>query len=407
MEGDRGSHEGVRVGDAQAIVAVPEPSAKALEYYAVRNVLWGADVAWTLAVLALFLWLGWSARIRELAQRLTRGRVRSTLAYIALYSLLAALLALPLDFVASYVVQHRFGLSDQTLVKWLSDYCIAFAVDTATAAGVAVVIYALLRRSPRRWWIHAALLALPFTFAVFIVDPVWVAPLFNKFGPMKDPALEAKIQALADRAGIEGARIYEVEKSVDTKAVNAYVAGLFATKRIVLWDTIIARLGQRQLLAVMGHEMGHYVLRHGQQDVAVAWLLAILSLYAAHRVCDGLIRRHRARFGFDRLDDVASWPLLWLVFTVVMLVTQPLFNAFYRHQEHEADRFALEITRDNRAAAEAMVGLQVSNLAVPRPNAILHILRDTHPSLAERIDFANTYRPWASGRPLAYGDKFH
>src|SRR6185369_11237847 len=239
-----------------------------------------------------------------------------------------------------------------------------------------------------------------------LVAPVWIAPLFNKFEPMHDKALETRILALADRAGIEGSRVFEVNKSVDTKTLNAYVAGLWQTKRIVLWDTIIRRLDERQLLFVMGHEMGHYVLHHGPRIIAFLWALALLSLYAAHRLCDGLIRRHHARFGFERLDDVASWPLLTLVFALVTLVAQPAFNAFDRYQEHEADRFGLEITRDNRAAAEAFLRLYQQNLDVPRPNPILHILRDSHPSVAERIEFANSYRPWERGERLEYGDKF-
>ena len=398
--------ESDRRGDQAVYVAVPEPSAQALEYYAVRNSLWAIDLAWGLVVLALFLFLGWSARIRDFAHRLTRGRVRAALIYIAVFSLAAALLALPLDFIRGYVVEHRFGLSDQTVAKWLADHAIAFAVETATTFVSVVVIYALLRRSPRRWWLYAGMLALPFLFVTFIVEPLWVAPLFNRFGPMKDRALEAKIAALADRAGIEGARIFEVEKSVDTKKVNAYVAGLLGTKRIVLWDTIIARLEEGQLLAVMAHEMGHYVLRHGQERLLAIWALVVLSLYAAYRACGALIRRYHARFGFERLDDIASWPLLSLIAGLVLLVTQPLFNAFTRHLEHEADRFGLEVTRDNRAMAEAFLRLQESNLDVPRPNPILHIVRDSHPSLGERIDFANTYRPWAAGQPLRYGDKF-
>ena len=407
MEGDRGGDQAARVAPADAYVAVPDPSAQALEYYAVRNTLWAADLAWGFAVLALFLFLGWSARIRTFAQRLTRGRVRAAFIYIAVFSILAALLALPLDFIRGYVVEHRFGLSDQAFAKWLADQAIAFAVETFTTFVSVVVIYALLRRSPRRWWLYAGLLALPFLFVAFIVEPVWVAPLFNKFGPMKDRALEAKIATLADRAGIGGARIFEVEKRVDTKKVNAYVAGLLGTKRIVLWDTIIERLDQRQLLTVMAHEMGHYVLRHGQQRLLAIWGLIVLSLYAAHRLCDALIRRYHARFGFERLDDMASWPLLSLVAALVFFVTAPLFNAFTRYLEHEADRFALEVTRDNRAMAEAFLRLQQSNLDVPRPNPILHVLRDSHPSLGERIDFANGYTPWAEGRPLRYGDKFH
>jgi Zn-dependent protease with chaperone function len=329
-----------------------------------------------------------------------------TFIYVAIFTALTALLALPLDFVGGYVVEHRFGLSEQTLAKWAADQAIGFVVATIVTFAAVLPIYALLRRSPRRWWLYASLLAIPFIFAIFLLEPIWVSPFFNRFGPMKDHALEAKIHALAERAGVGGARIFEVEKSVDTKKVNAYVAGFLDTKRIVLWDTILKRLDERQLLFVMGHEMGHYVLHHGQRIVLVLSALVMLSLYGAHRICGRLIARHKARFGFDRLDDVASWPLISLVAGIVFLVAQPFFNAFSRHLEHEADRFGLEITRDNRAAGEAFIRLQQQNLGVPRPNIVMHILRDTHPSVAERIAFANTYKPWATGAPLAYGDKF-
>ncbi len=389
-----------------AAVAVPEASEKALDYDFTRNVLWAVDLAWGLAVLALFLFTGWSARIRDLAQRLTRGRVRMTLVYVVVFTLLTALFALPLDFIREYVVEHRFDLSEQTLGKWAADEAIGLAVNTMVTFAAVLPIYALLRRSPRHWWLYAGLLAIPFIFAIFLLEPIWVAPLFNKFGTMKDKALEAKIHALAERAGIEGARIFEVEKSVDTKKVNAYVAGFLDTKRIVLWDTILKRLDQRQILFVMGHEMGHYVLHHGQRIVLVLSALVMLSLYAAHCLCGGLTKRYGARFGFDRLDDVASWPLISLVSGVVFLAAQPLYNVLTRHLEHEADRFGLEITRDNRAAGEAFLKLQQENLGVSRPNIVMHILRDTHPSIAERIEFANTYRPWTKGEPLTYGDKF-
>ena len=123
-------------------------------------------------------------------------------------------------------------------------------------------------KSPRRWWLYTSALAVPFIILIVLVQPVWIDPLFNRFGPMQDKALEAEILALADRAGIEGGRVFEVAKSEDTKALNAYVNGFGSTKRIVLWDTIIKALDRRKLLVVMGHEMGHYVLDHLWQLIA-------------------------------------------------------------------------------------------------------------------------------------------
>jgi STE24 endopeptidase len=196
--------------------------------------------------------------------------------------------------------------------------------------------------------------------------------------------------------------VFEVNKSVDTKRVNAYVTGVGRTKRIVLWDTLLDKLEPDQVAFVVAHEMGHFVLRHVLALIALTAVLALVSLYLIHRVAGRLIHRFGHRFGFTELSDPASLPLLVLLATVVSFVTTPLLLGFTRHQEHEADRFALELTRDNRAAATAFVRLQEENLAIPRPGVLFMLWRGSHPALGDRVDFANRYRPWTSGEPLRY-----
>jgi STE24 endopeptidase len=268
------------------------------------------------------------------------------------------------------------------------------------------VPYLLLRKSPRRWWLYTAIALVPFIVLANLVAPIWIAPLFNKFEPMQDKALEQKILSLAGRAGIEGSRVYQVNKSVDTKTLNAYVAGLFGTKRIVLWDTTLKRMTDRELLFVMGHEMGHYVLHHVWQAIAFAVLLLTASLYVAYRTADAVIARYGRRWGFTSLADVASLPLLLLLMSAFGLVVTPLQLAFTRHMEHESDRFGLEITQTNHSAGTAFVKLQQDALANPRPGLLYKIFRESHPPLGERIDFANQYHPWTTGQPLEYGGKF-
>jgi Zn-dependent protease with chaperone function len=197
-----------------------------------------------------------------------------------------------------------------------------------------------------------------------------------------------------------------VDKSVDTRALGAYVVGFGPTKRIVLYDTLLEKLTPDEILFVVGHEMGHYALRHVLILLALNWLLAMFALWVVHRSAGSLLRRFGRRFGFDRLDDPASVPLFLLLTSLVSFVIQPVALAFSRHLEREADRFGLEIARDNRAAATAFVKLQQENLAVPRPAPLYQLWRAGHPSLAERITFANEYRPWATGAPLRYGDHF-
>src|SRR5437667_8846614 len=176
-----------------------------------------------------------------------------------------------------------------------------------------------MRKSPRRWWLHAWMAATGAGALMVFLTPVWIDPLFNRFGPMKDKALEADILALASRAGIPGSRVFEVDKSADTKAVNAYVTGFMASKRIVLWDTLVARLDRRELLTVLGHEMGHYVLGHVRQGVLLSAVLTFFGFYAFYRVNGRLIERFKERFGFDRVSDIASWPLILLLLGIGQL----------------------------------------------------------------------------------------
>jgi Zn-dependent protease with chaperone function len=388
------------------LVAVPEPDAKALAYYRGGNVLWWLGQAFGVGFPLLLLATGFSARMRDRAERIGRHWVPAVAVYAVLYGALDWLAARPLAFYGGFLRPHAYGLSNQTFAKWLRDGSIDLAVSTGVGALLAVGLYAWIKKAPRRWWLGATACLVPFLLLVFLVEPLWIAPLYNDFGPMKDPALETEILGLAGRAGIEGGRVFEVAKSVDTNAVNAYVTGFLASKRIVLWDTLLARFDAPEVLAVMGHEMGHYVLHHVLQGIAVYSLLAGLGLYGIHRLAPLAIARWRGRFGFARLDDVASLPLLLLLLQLGSFAILPAALAFSRHMEHEADRFALELTQDGRAAALAFAKLQQSNLSHPRPGPLYVWWRASHPPLGERIDFANRYRPWERGEPLRYGGRF-
>lgn len=387
-------------------VPVPEPTAKAVSYYRSGNVLWVVETIWALAVPALILLTGVSARLRTTARRVGRRWLLAAVLYIAVYLLLDYLLNLPVAFYRDFAREHAYGLSNQTLAKWARDAATNLAVTIVLGALVLPIPYLLLRRSPRRWWLYSGLAALPVLVFVVFVTPIWIEPLFNRFGPMQNKVLETSILALAERSGIDGARVYEVDKSVDTKTLNAYVTGVGSTKRIVLWDTIIKKLSPEELLFVMGHEMGHYVLHHVLYTVLGLAALIMLSLYVVHRTADWLIERFRDRFGFEQLSDIASLPLLLLLLQATLLAAAPVYLALSRHLEHEADRFGLELTQNSRAAALAFVKLQEEDLAVPRPGLLFVLWRAGHPPLGERIDFANEYRPWERAEALRYGDLF-
>jgi Zn-dependent protease with chaperone function len=344
--------------------------------------------------------------MRNFARRLGRKWILVVAIYLVLYLLLDYLLSLPLSYYQGFVRQHAYDLSNQTFAKWFGD-----SIKGLFVGVIAVVLFGwfpflLLKKSPRRWWLYTGLAAIPFLFFLILVTPIWVSPMFNDFGPMEDRELEAEILALAERAGIEGGRVFQVNKSVDTEAVNAYVTGFLNTKRIVLWDTIIDKLDREELLFVMGHEMGHYVLKHVITSIFFFSVLIIVVLYAIYRSAGALIARYRERFGFESLDDVAALPLILLLVNVYFFVLAPVAQGFSRYHERESDRFGLELTQRNRPAATAFVKLQQENLGNPRPGLLFKLWRATHPPLGERIDFCNDYRPWETGGEMRYADRF-
>jgi Zn-dependent protease with chaperone function len=378
-------------------VPVPPASDKALSYYHSGNILWFVEILWGMLIPALFLFTGFSAKIRNWAQKIGKKWFFVVGIYFIIFTIISTLIDLPLSYYTEFIRQHAYDLSNQTFGKWAGDTLKSLMVGSVFGFCIVWIPYWLLKKAPKRWWLYVGLGTVPFMFLIMLVEPIWVEPLFNDFGPMKNKALEAKVLALADRAGIEGSHVFEVNKSVDTKELNAYVTGFLGTKRIVIWDNTIAKMTEGELLFVLGHEMGHYVLGHVWKEIVFSSLMMLLTLFLADRAAKVIIARYKERFGFDRLSDIASFPLILLLFGVFGFIINPLDNWISRAIEHQADQFGLEITRDNHDAATAFVKLQMENLSNPRPALWYKILRADHPVLGDRIDYANTYKPWEKG----------
>ncbi|MFC1728942.1 M48 family metallopeptidase [candidate division KSB1 bacterium] len=385
---------------------MPEPTEKAMRFYTTGNMFYILTVALGFLIPALFLFTGFSAKIRDWSVKTGRKWFFIIACYIAIFTVIEAIIYFPLDYYLGFVRLHDYGLSNQIFGKWFGDSMISLGLSLFLGVLIIWIPYLLFKKSPKRWWLYTGLAFIPLLLFVVLITPVLIDPLYNDFGPMKNKELEAKILDLAETAGIEGSRVFEVNKSVDTEAVNAYVTGFGGTKRIVLWDTIIEKLDEDELLVVMAHEMGHYALNHVMTGILFAIAGTFLVLYLVYRTIWFMIRKFGGRFRFDRLDDIASYPLLMLMISFYSFLGNPLVNAFSRYLERESDRFALEITHDNRAAAEAFVKLQYENLANPRPGIIYTIMRASHPSLGDRIDFCNEYKPWETGEELKYGHLF-
>ncbi len=385
-----------------AQVIVPEASEQAMSYYQSGNMLWLLDQLWSFIVPLLFLITGFSGKLASFTERWGKKWFFALSFYLVVFVGLYQLLDLPLNFYAGYVRDHAYGLSTQTVGRWLDNYGKTALVILVSALAFVWIFYLLLKKSPRRWWFYSSLVSIGILFIMMFIQPIWIDPLFNQFGPMKDKQLEKQILDLAARAGIENGRIFEVDKSQDTKMLNAYVVGFGATTRIVLWDTTLKQLKPDEILFVMGHEMGHYVLHHIWWDMLYLSALSFLLFYLVYRSANFLMRRYQKRFGFKHLSNSASLPLLLLLVNIFLLLASPLSNYISRCMERQADRFGLEITQNNQAAGEAFVALQQENLANPWPGPLYKFWRSTHPPLGERVTFCNTYCPWAQGESLTY-----
>ncbi len=389
-----------------AQAAVPAATDQAIRYYQSGNVLWIIQQEWSLIVPLLFLLWGLTGKLGTLAEKWGKKWFFSLVIYLAMFLTLYKILNIPLDFYADYIREHAYGLSTQKLGRWLENYGKGILVALLGSCAFIWIFYLLLKKSPRRWWVYSSLTSIGVMFILVFIQPIWIDPLFNRFEPMKDKQLEQQILGLAARAGIEHGRVFEVDKSQDTGTLNAYVVGFGTTNRIVLWDTTIKQMTPDELLFVMGHEMGHYVLNHIWWSIVYFGALSFAMFYLTYKSATFLLHRYHKRFGFKHLYDIASLPLLLLLINLFALLSSPLSNYVSRYMEHEADRFGLEITQNNEAAARAFIALQQKNLAIPYPGTVFTFWRSTHPSLGERIEFCNSYCPWKQHEPLKYAEYF-
>ena len=342
---------------------------------------------WSLAVPAVIVFTGLGAHLRNCCNRITQKWLLNTALYALFFLLIIAVLSIPLDFYGGYIRPHHYGLSNQTLGRWFNHFLMETGVFTLMGIVLVWILYGIIRKSPKRWWLYFGLLNFPLAIVLVFVQPIWIAPLFNTFGPMKNKHLEQKVLQLAKRAGIEGSRVYEVDMSADTKQVNAYVTGVGRSKRIVIWDTSIAELTEDELLFVVGHEMGHYVLHHLWWAILIHTSITIIGLFLVHVAARWCLGRWSSRMKFSEIGDIASLPLLLLLYLIFSFVLNPVALYFSRTIEHDADTFGLELTHLNHAAATGFVKLTSTNLANPWPGPIYMFWRASHPSVGQRIEF--------------------
>jgi STE24 endopeptidase len=382
---------------AELPVAVPQATAAVLAQQRDGNIHWAAFRLLELAIPLLFLFTGLGARLRRMCESISGRRWFWTVTlFVCAYLVLATLIALPFDFYVGYVQQRAAGRSNQTLRNWLAGEGVQLAVRLIAASLLIWLPYRLIARSPRRWWLYCALALIPFAFLAFVAWPVWVDPVTTTYKPLDNPPLEARIEALTARCGIPHVPVFVGGNSTR-------VTGLGPTNRIILQSNLASVETPDQIEFTVGHELKHYVMGDNWKALAIVAAFLLAGFWLTDRLGRAAIRRFSRRWGFSELSDPASFPLIVLMLTVFWLAFLPFFNLIARHIEFEADRFGLELTHQNHAAAMVFVRDAQSGDVAPDWDTFFLIFQATHPSIAQRIEFANNYKPWEQGRPLVYG----
>jgi Zn-dependent protease with chaperone function len=364
----------------------------------IYDVLYFVDVVYGVAVLLLILRTGWSARMRAFATRHVRWPFVAAMLYFVLLSLVTAILTFPLDLYGGFIVPHQFDLTNQSFAAWMGDFGKALAVNIVIFTPIAAVALILIRRI-HRWWLALWIGSIPLIILGVLAQPLIIDPLFNNFQPLRDASLRSALLEEASRAGIENKRVYEVDKSKQTKEMNAYVTGIGPSARIVMWDTLLAKLDRDEILAVMGHEMGHYVLKHLWKGIAFTIAITFLGFFIAQRFFEWGLARWGVGWKISDRADPAAIPWLLAVSSILAFLLSPVYSGYSRHVEHQADVFGLELTHLNEAMASSFVKFAEDSKADPRPPRFIEWWRYSHPSLGRRIDFVLAYKPWEKGQP--------
>jgi STE24 endopeptidase len=368
------------------------------EHSRIGDIVYFVAQAWDIGILLLILGTGLSRRLADLASRAVRWPVVVSMLYFLLFSVVTTILWFPLSYYAGFWVEHHFDLTNQTFASWLVDEGKEFLVSVAIGAPVAALALFAIRRF-KKWWRVIWLGSIPLIVIGTVIWPLLIDPVFNDFIPLENARLKARLQAEAGQAGISGGRIYQVDKSKQTKTMNAYVTGIGPSKRIVLWDTLLQKLTDDEIVATMGHEMGHYVLHHLWKGIAFSVFLSFFTLMLGQRIIERGVGRFGPRWRITSPGEPAALPWLLLVSSLVTFVLAPVISGYSRHVEHQADVFGLELTHLNEPTASSFVKFAEDSKQNPYPSRFIEFWRYGHPALGRRVEFALRYRPWAEGKP--------
>ena len=387
-----------------------ERQAKAVAYSRAGYTLY--FVSYFLGGLFLFLMLrlGWAAKFRDIAENISDKKWVQGFVFVPLLFLSLDVLHLPVRLYWHALSLH-YQQSVQGWDSWFWDWTKGELLDVGFGIVLVLILFAVMRRSPRRWWLYFWFPAVLILLGVIVITPLVIDPLFNKFEPLskQHPDLVASIEKLTKHAGvpIPPDRIFLMAASRKTNAINAYVTGLGASKRVVIWDTTIQKTTNEESLFIVGHELGHYVLGHVWQGFLIGASGLLLSLYLLFRGLHWALDRWARDWNLYGQEDWASLAVLLLLLQVMLFVSSPVISGYSRIQEHAADVYGLEVIHglvpdSEEVAAHAFQVLGELDLSDPNPPPFITFWLYSHPPLADRLVFAHSYDPWSKGESPKY-----
>ena len=364
---------------------------QAIKYQKAKNIHFFVDQGYSILVLILFLFLGLSGFCRRQVEKITKKRFWVVFFYALVFIILAFIVGLPSSYYGFHLEQ-KYQLSNQNFFQWfgeqLKGLLVIFIIGVLAIEG----IYFALKKAPRTWWIYVSVVFVFFTVLLINLAPVLIMPLFNTYTPLPQGEIREKLIALSDKAGVKVEGIYEMDMSKQTKEANAMFTGLGNTKRIVLGDNMIREYTPDEIEVVIAHEMGHNILHHIWKMIALMSSVSAVGFLIINLTMGKIINRYKARLKIEGPPDIASLPLFLLIFTIFSLITLPVSPTYSRYLEHQADKFALDLTGNPDAFISAMNKLAYQNLGDPNPSPVIEFLLYDHPPASKRIKFAESYK---------------
>jgi Zn-dependent protease with chaperone function len=402
------------VRDRTAYTLPPEKLAKAVAITRISEVYAPADTVWTVLQLVLILGLGIAARMRDFAVGLSKNRWTQGFCFVFLFLLLTEVLTLPLDMVQHHL-NVSWGFSVQGWASWFADQAKSFLLVWVLIGLLSMILFRVIRWSPRRWWFWFWLPTVAFIVLGVFITPYVIDPLFNTFEPLakSNPQLVERLEQVVARGGfkIQPERMFLMKASEKVTTLNAYVTGFGASKRVVVWDTTIAKATPDEIAFIFAHEMGHYALGHVVSGVAFNCLFFLALFWAGYHCFQWLLRRYGVRWGIASQDDWAALVVFALVLVALVDLAEPIGTSFSRRFiEHAADVYGQEamhgIVADPRVVGrQAFQVLGEDSLDDPTPHPLMEFWTDTHPPIRYRAAFAEAYDPWAVGEDPRYFKK--